>query len=154
MEPAFQVSPLRESLSNIFSCLNFLSTISKSYAIKLFVTLSCIDAGDVLSRKRERPRLCSRSVNFVLHLPGGRFVEPGTTKRGKYHCTVDLLFDWFGISCLTTDNFCFYLQNRLIQTSQTGGQRYNDTSPFSIPWLECLSLVGLYILVKCFQVRS
>jgi len=34
---------------------------------------------------------------------------------------------------MTTDNFCFYLQNRLIQTSQTGGQWYNDTSPFSIP---------------------
>jgi hypothetical protein len=27
------------------------------------------------------------------------------------------------------------LQNRLIQTSQTGGQWYSDTSPFSIPWL-------------------
>jgi hypothetical protein len=27
------------------------------------------------------------------------------------------------------------LQNRLIQTSQTGGQQYNDTSPFSIPCL-------------------
>ncbi len=53
--------------------------------------------------------------------------------RGKYHCIVDLLFDWFGISCMTTDNFCFHLQNRLIQTSQTGGQRYSDTSPFSIP---------------------
>jgi hypothetical protein len=25
------------------------------------------------------------------------------------------------------------LQNRLIQTSQTGGQWYSDTSPFSIP---------------------
>ncbi len=25
------------------------------------------------------------------------------------HCTVDLLFDWFGIICMTTDNFCFYL---------------------------------------------
>jgi hypothetical protein len=36
---------------------------------------------------------------------------------------------------MTTDNFCFYLQNREIQTSQTGGQWYNDTSPFSIPWL-------------------
>jgi len=36
---------------------------------------------------------------------------------------------------MTTDNFCFYLQNRLIQTSQTGGQWYNDTSPFSIPAL-------------------
>ncbi len=54
-------------------------------------------------------------------------------KRGKYHCTIDLLFDLFGISCMTTDNFCFYLQNRLIQTSQTGGQWYSDTSPFSIP---------------------
>jgi hypothetical protein len=53
--------------------------------------------------------------------------------RGKYHCTVDLLFDWFGISCMTTDNFCLYLQRRLIQTSQTGGQRYSDTSPFCIP---------------------
>jgi hypothetical protein len=29
---------------------------------------------------------------------------------------------------MTTDNFCFYLQNRLIQTSQTGGQWYSDTS--------------------------
>jgi len=34
---------------------------------------------------------------------------------------------------MTTDNFCFYLQSRLIQTSQTGGQWYSDTSPFGIP---------------------
>jgi hypothetical protein len=34
---------------------------------------------------------------------------------------INLLFDWFG-RCMATDNFCFYLQNRLIQTSQTGGQ--------------------------------
>jgi hypothetical protein len=52
--------------------------------------------------------------------------------KGKYYCTVDLPIDWFGISCMTTDNFCFYLQNILIQTSQTGGQWYSDTSPFSI----------------------
>jgi hypothetical protein len=26
------------------------------------------------------------------------------------------------------------LQNRLIQTNQTGGQWYIDTFPFSIPW--------------------
>jgi hypothetical protein len=31
---------------------------------------------------------------------------------------------------MTTDN-CFYLQNILIQTSQTGGQQYSDTPPFS-----------------------
>ncbi len=35
---------------------------------------------------------------------------------------------------MTTDNFCFYLQNRQIQTSPTGGQRCSDNSPFSIPW--------------------
>jgi len=35
---------------------------------------------------------------------------------------------------MTTD-IVIYLQNRLIQTSQTGGQRYSDTSPFSIPWI-------------------
>ncbi len=61
--------------------------------------------------------------------------------RGKYHCTIDLLFDWFGISYTTTDNFCFYLLNRQIQTSQTGGQQYSDTSPFSIPWYQLLSLM-------------
>jgi hypothetical protein len=46
---------------------------------------------------------------------------------------------------MTTDNFCFYLQNRLIQTSQTGGQWYSDTSPFSIfsiPWLQGTYLSG------------
>ncbi len=36
---------------------------------------------------------------------------------------------------MATDNFCFYLQNRLVQTSQTGGQQYSDTSAFSIPCL-------------------
>jgi hypothetical protein len=60
---------------------------------------------------------------------------------------------------MTTDNFCFYLQNRLIQTSQTGGQLYSDTSPFSIPcclyiWLH-LSLCACYNLyVQCNQIET
>ncbi len=33
----------------------------------------------------------------------------------------------------TTDNFYFYFQNRLIQSSQSGGQYFSNTSPFSIP---------------------
>jgi len=42
---------------------------------------------------------------------------------------------------MITDNFCFYLQNRLIQTSQRGcRQWYSDTSPFSIPW----TILSLY----------
>ncbi len=27
--------------------------------------------------------------------------------REYYHCTADLLFDWFGIICMTTDIFLF-----------------------------------------------
>jgi hypothetical protein len=34
---------------------------------------------------------------------------------------------------MTNDIFVFILQNRLIQTSQTGGQQCSDTSPFCIP---------------------
>ncbi len=34
---------------------------------------------------------------------------------------------------MTTIHFCFYLQNKLIQTSQTGSQGYGDASPISIP---------------------
>jgi hypothetical protein len=43
-----------------------------------------------------------------------KLASVGKTKREKYHCTIYLLFDWFGISCMTTYNFCFYLQYRLI----------------------------------------
>jgi hypothetical protein len=36
---------------------------------------------------------------------------------------------------MITDDFCFYLQNRLIQTGQTGCQLYSDTSPLVFPAL-------------------
>jgi len=49
---------------------------------------------------------------------------------------------------MTTENFCFYLQNRLIQTSQTGGQWYSDTFPFSIPW----SVLCMHAVIKYLQV--
>jgi len=67
---------------------------------------------------------------FLVLMTSARITQMFST---KYHCTTDLLFDWFGISCMTTDNFCFYFQNRLILSSQTGGLWYSDTSPFSIP---------------------
>jgi hypothetical protein len=45
---------------------------------------------------------------------------------------------------MTTDNFYFYLQNRLVQTSQTGGQWYSDTSPFSIPCFSIHAFVATF----------
>ncbi len=57
-------------------------------------------------------------------------------KRGKFHCTIDLLFDWFGLVYFATKNkICQFLYS-WFQTSQTGGQWYSDTSPFSIPWFD------------------
>ncbi len=64
----------------------------------------------------------------------GGFVEPGNTK-GEVSLTIFV---------------CFYLQTRLIQTSQTGGQRYSDTSPFSIP---CLNIQVVYQLIQ-FLISS
>jgi hypothetical protein len=53
--------------------------------------------------------------------------------KGKYHCTIDLLFDWFGLVCFANKNKNNQLSYSWFQTSQTGGQWYSDTSPFSIP---------------------
>jgi hypothetical protein len=53
--------------------------------------------------------------------------------RGKYHCSIDLLFDWFGSVCFANKNKnCQFFTYSWFQTSQTGGQLYCDTPPFSI----------------------
>ncbi len=74
-------------------------------------------------------------------------IKPGNTKGGSI--TV------MSTSCLTglesavwqLTIFGFYMQNRLIQTSQTGGQWYSDTSPLSIPWLN-------YSLINICKLRT
>ncbi len=48
---------------------------------------------------------------------------------------------------MTTDNFCFYLQKRLIQTDQSGGELYIDTSPFK--W--CLHRRENITCCRCHQ---
>ncbi len=52
--------------------------------------------------------------------------------RGKCHCTIELLFDWFGLVCFANKNKKMSVDIQLIP-NQTGGQWYSDTSPFSIP---------------------
>ena len=52
----------------------------------------------------------------------------------KGDCTIDLLFDLFGFVCFENKNKNCQLSHSWFQTSQTGGQQYSDTSPFSIPW--------------------
>jgi hypothetical protein len=56
---------------------------------------------------------------------------------------------------MTTGIFCFYLQNRLVQTSQTGGQQYSDTSPLVFPGstLSSLSSLIYYLRVRLEPTR-
>ncbi len=48
-------------------------------------------------------------------------VNPGNTKRGKYHCTIDLLLDSFGLVCFANKNENCQLSYSWFQTSQIGG---------------------------------
>jgi hypothetical protein len=50
---------------------------------------------------------------------------------------------------MTTDNFCYYLQHRLIQTGQTGGQLYSYTSPFRVTcYSPSLFLLSVHVLLN------
>jgi hypothetical protein len=60
--------------------------------------------------------------------------EPGNTKGGSIIVQLTSCLTGLESAVWLQTNFCFYLQNRLIQTSHTGGQQYSDTSPFRIPW--------------------
>jgi hypothetical protein len=65
--------------------------------------------GRVLQRQTDRQKDKGRwtdQLRAIKHRQEEREKEQGILK-GKYHCTVDLLFDWFGISCMTADNFCY-----------------------------------------------
>ncbi len=107
-------------ISNKFD-LNLSTTLS-SYMIMLKVFMLSVVMVSVIIQ-----RVMALDKHFNMGYPIREY------SRGNYLCTVDLLFDQFEISCMITDNFCFYFQNRLFQTSQTGGQWYTETSPFSIP---------------------
>jgi hypothetical protein len=56
---------------------------------------------------------------------------------------------------MTTDNLCFYLQKRLIQTSQTGGQWYSDTPPLVFP-AKAIGQGGMFHPIEkklCFHLK-
>ena len=70
-------------------------------------------------------------------------------RKSIYHCTADLLFDWFGFSCFVELNYkqiCLFGQ---ILTGQKGGQAYSDISTYEVS--EC-SLTKL--MFKCIWQAS
>ena len=51
-----------------------------------------------------------------------------THLQGKYHCTADLLFGWFGFDPASKSVIILHNQSSWIQTCKRGGQPYSDTS--------------------------
>jgi hypothetical protein len=95
----------------------------------------------VVKRTGKQQKIAGSLPSVRTHI----YIYTGNAKGGSI--TVQLT------SCLTglesavwqLKFFCFYLQNRLIQTSKTGGQRYSDTSPFSIP---CIYILGFMWVLR------
>ena len=52
--------------------------------------------------------------------------------KGKYHCMADLLFEWFVFDLTCKSLSIQHKQSSWIQTSQTGGQSYGDTSSYEV----------------------
>jgi hypothetical protein len=48
-------------------------------------------------RKKRKKLSYEKAAHKIL-------AKSGNTKRGKYHCTIDLLFDWFGLVCFASKN--------------------------------------------------
>ncbi len=89
----------------------------------------------------------SLTTKYWTRLKISSIVKPGNTKGGKYHCTIELLLDWFGLVCFANKNKNWQLSYSWFQISQTGGQWYSDTSPFSIPWSNALAYYARELFV-------
>ncbi len=100
--------------------------------------------------KSESSKRCTTKVGSILitNIRPCSKVLPRTNSpareylRGMYQCTIDLLFDWFGLVCFANKNKSCQFSYSWFQPSQTGGQWYSDTSPFSIP---CSSLLANFV---------
>ena len=71
-------------------------------------------------------------------------------RKGKYHCSADLQFDWFGFSCFTYVEFKTF--TCLVESKQkTGGPPYSFSSQVREYCLHCLYLTHfkLLALYKC-----
>jgi hypothetical protein len=65
-------------------------------------------AGANLEKARKRPKLILKSEIFSIWVRQTR----------ENYCTIDLLFDWFGISCMTTAIFLFAKQTNPNQSNR------------------------------------
>ncbi len=82
-------------------------------------------------------------------------IYPGNTKGGSITVPLTSCLTGLDWSLLQIKNKNCQLSYSWFQTSQSGGQLYSDTSPFSIPWLsECSSLARSLVVTKCTDMKD
>jgi hypothetical protein len=95
------------------------------------------DPGPLVDLWRPHPRrirvlLCPLQAWTKVdhHQPGTNVIKPfcfvidgPAMAQCRDHCTIDLLFDWFGLVCFANKNTNCQLSYNRFQTSQTGGQQ-------------------------------
>ena len=79
----------------------------------------------IIPTSEQWERVCPWPIIF-------RIAKSGNAKGGRITVPLTSCLTGLELAVRQLTIFVFYLQNRLNQTSQTGGQRYSDTSPFSI----------------------
>jgi hypothetical protein len=93
-----EVIKLYHFFSNLLKVLKRLSSTEMSHPFKLeFLVTGYLKPGEQESadlRQRWSPS----------HQQGANPIKPRNTKGGKYHYTVDLLFDWFVLVCFANKN--------------------------------------------------
>ncbi len=90
------------------------------------------------------PKLQQQRLSFSMY---SNMSQQGNNKGESITVPLTSCLTGLESAVMTSDNFCFYLQNRLIQSSQTGGQQHCDNSPFSFSWLQ----ISIFI---CHQWRD
>jgi hypothetical protein len=69
--------------------------------------------------------------------------EAGNTKRGRYHCTIDLQFDWFGLVCFAN------IKNVSCHTADSKPVKQEVNGTVILPPLEFPAHGHLYMFRPC-----
>ncbi len=62
-------------------------------------------------------------------------------KKGKYHCTIDLLFDWFGLACFANKNKKLSVVLQLIPNQSNWRSTVQWYFPLEYSLQKCLNLI-------------
>jgi hypothetical protein len=146
------LGPLFSNFKLSRNCLVVTNTLA--YSVRSSSTMKKkfykIDGRSSFLKRLNWPKISSenflfenKGIKYGLHCREQSLPLTGNTKGGSIAVLLTSCLTRLGSAVWQLTILVFYLQNRPIQTNQTGGQWYSDTSPFSIPcpsWCTCQTM--------------